>query len=50
VRFATWRDRTFEVVDTGGIAFMDEEKTGDLLAAATRRQAEVAIEMANRHR
>jgi GTP-binding protein len=40
-------DKTFEVVDTGGIAFMDDEKTSDLLAAATRRQAEVAIEMAS---
>ena len=44
---ATWRDKTFEVVDTGGIAFMDEEKTSNVLAAATRRQAEVAIEMAD---
>jgi GTP-binding protein len=44
---ARWHDKTFEVVDTGGIAFMDDEKTGDLMAAATRRQAEVAIEMAS---
>jgi len=43
---ATWREKTFEVVDTGGIAFLDEEKTSDALAAATRRQAEIAIEMA----
>lgn len=43
---ARWQGKTFEVVDTGGIAFMDEEKTDDILAAATRRQAEVAIEMA----
>jgi GTP-binding protein len=43
---ARWHDKTFEVIDTGGIAFMDDEKTGDILAAATRRQAEVAIEMA----
>lgn len=43
---ALWYDKAFEVVDTGGIAFMDDEKTDDLLAAATRRQAEVAIEMA----
>jgi len=43
---ARWQDKTFEVIDTGGIAFMDDEKTGDILAAATRRQAEVAIEMA----
>lgn len=44
---ARWGDKTFEVVDTGGIAFMDDEKTDDVLAAATRRQAEVAIEMAS---
>ena len=44
---ATWRDKSFEVVDTGGIAFMDEEKTADVLAAATRRHAEIAIEMAS---
>jgi GTP-binding protein len=41
-----WRDKAFEVVDTGGIAFMDEEKGGDFLAVATRQQAEVAIAMA----
>ncbi len=44
---AMWREKKFEVVDTGGIAFMDEEKTGDLLAAATRQQAEIAIAMAD---
>ena len=44
---ATWHDKTFEVIDTGGIAFMDDEKSSDLLAGATRRQAEVAIEMAD---
>jgi GTP-binding protein len=44
---ARWGDKSFEVIDTGGIAFMDEEKTGDVLAAATRRQAEIAIEMAS---
>ncbi len=44
---ARWNDKTFEVIDTGGIAFMDDEKTGDVIATATRRQAEVAIEMAN---
>jgi GTP-binding protein len=43
---AEWHDKLFEVVDTGGIAFMDEEKTADVIAAATRRQAEIAIEMA----
>jgi GTP-binding protein len=44
---AKWGDKTFEVVDTGGIAFMDDEKTSDMMAAATRRQAEIAIEMAH---
>jgi len=44
---AEWDGKTFEVVDTGGIAFMDDEKTGDILAAATKQQAEVAIEMAS---
>lgn len=43
---ARWDDKSFEVVDTGGIAFMDEEKSDDVLASATRHQAEVAIEMA----
>ena len=44
---ANWHGKTFEVVDTGGIAFLDEEKTSDLLAAATRHQAEIAIELAD---
>jgi GTPase len=44
---ARWGDKSFEVVDTGGIAFMDEEKSDDLMANATRHQAEVAIEMAS---
>ncbi len=39
---AEWRGKHFEVVDTGGISFSDEP-----LAAATQRQAEVAIEMAS---
>jgi GTPase len=43
---ATWGEKMFEVMDTGGIAFLDEEKTRDGLAAATRHQAEVAIEAA----
>jgi len=44
---AQWGDKAFEVVDTGGIAFMDDEKGGaDILAIATRQQAEVAIAMA----
>jgi len=43
---AQWQDKTFEVVDTGGIAFLDQERTTDVLAEATRRQAEVAIAMA----
>jgi len=44
---AHWRNKAFEVVDTGGIAFLDHEKTGDALATAARRQAEIAIEMAS---
>jgi GTP-binding protein len=44
---ARWGEKSFEVVDTGGIAFMDEEKTDDVLAGAARHQAEVAIEMAS---
>jgi GTP-binding protein len=44
---ARWGDRRFEVMDTGGIAFLDEEKTTDFLAEATRRQAQVAVAMAN---
>ena len=43
---ARWRDKTFEVIDTGGIAFLDDEKTGDTMAAAVRQQAEVAIDQA----
>jgi GTP-binding protein len=38
---AEWRGIHFEVIDTGGIDFADEP-----LAAATQRQAEIAIEMA----
>ncbi len=41
-----WYEKSFEVIDTGGIAFLDEEKTHDALAAAVRHQAEVAVEMA----
>jgi GTP-binding protein len=44
---ACWNDKTFEVVDTGGIAFFGEEKAPDALAAATRQQAEIAIDMAS---
>ena len=36
-----WHDKSFEIVDTGGIAFADEP-----LAVATQQQAEIAIEMA----
>ena len=43
---ATWGDKSFEVIDTGGIGFMDDEKSGDVLASAARHQAEIAIEMA----
>jgi GTP-binding protein len=44
---ARWGEKSFEVVDTGGIAFMDDEKSDDVLASAARHQAEVAIEMAS---
>ncbi len=44
---AEWGDKIFEVVDTGGIAFMDNERAGDLLSIAAKAQAEVAIEMAS---
>ncbi|HUJ10240.1 MAG TPA: ribosome biogenesis GTPase Der [Verrucomicrobiae bacterium] len=40
-------NKVFEVVDTGGIASLDDEKTSDAIAGATRHQAEMAIEMAN---
>src|SRR6266404_596948 len=43
---ATWGEKSFEVIDTGGIGFMDDEKSGDVLASAARHQAEIAIEMA----
>ena len=44
---ARWGEKSFEVIDTGGIAFMDEEKSSDVMANAARHQAEVAIEMAS---
>lgn len=43
---ATFGGKTFEVVDTGGIAFFDEEKSADILAQASKHQAEVAMAMA----
>jgi GTP-binding protein len=43
---ARWGEKSFEAVDTGGIAFLDQERARDPLAAAMLRQAEVAIEMA----
>jgi len=43
---ARWGRKSFEVVDTGGIAFMDDERARDPMEAAMLRQAEVAIEMA----
>ena len=44
---AEWAGKNFEVVDTGGIAFMDDEQSDDILASATKAQAEIAIEMAS---
>ena len=39
----TWRDRTFTLVDTGGI----ETKSDDVIAVQMREQAEIAIELAD---
>src|ERR1039457_6812623 len=43
---ARWRDKPFEVIDAGGIAFVENEKTTDVIGAAIKHQAEIAIEMA----
>lgn len=45
--WARWDDKTFEVVDTGGIAFLEEERARDPIAAAMVRQAEIAMEQAS---
>ena len=39
----TWKDKTFTVVDTGGI----EKKTNDTISSQMRMQAEIAIELAD---
>ncbi|MDW8343175.1 MAG: ribosome biogenesis GTPase Der [Verrucomicrobiae bacterium] len=44
---ARWQGKTFEVVDTGGIAFLEEESARDPIAAAMIRQAEIAMEQAS---
>lgn len=40
---AAWRDQRFELIDTGGLGFLDGSSTSDAIAAGTRSQAEVAI-------
>lgn len=40
---AAWRDRIFTVVDTAGI----EEETGDIIINQMRKQAEIAIQIAD---
>ncbi|MCX7915144.1 MAG: ribosome biogenesis GTPase Der, partial [Verrucomicrobiae bacterium] len=44
---ARWQGKTFEVVDTGGIAFLEEESARDPIAAAMIHQAEIAMEQAS---
>ena len=39
----TWKDKTFTIVDTGGI----EKKTNDTISSQMRMQAEIAIELAD---
>ncbi len=40
---ARWRGERFELIDTGGLGFIDGEAAKDVLSAGTRAQAEVAI-------
>lgn len=40
---ARWGDERFELIDTGGLGFIDGEAAKDELSASTRTQAEVAI-------
>lgn len=41
---ARWHDERFELIDTGGLGFLDGEAAKDVLSAGTRSQAEVAIQ------
>ncbi len=40
---ATWRDKEFTLIDTGGI----EEKTDDVISSGMREQAQIAIDLAD---
>lgn len=40
---ARWRDERFELIDTGGLGFLDNKTAQDVFSAGTRAQAEVAI-------
>jgi GTP-binding protein len=42
-REVTWRDRRFELIDTGGLGFLDGAAAADAIAEETRKQAEIAI-------
>jgi GTPase len=43
-REVIWRDQRFELIDTGGIGFIDKAKTDDSIARGTRSQVDVAIQ------
>ena len=43
-REVVWRDQRFELIDTGGIGFIDKAKTDDSIARGTRAQVDVAIQ------
>ncbi len=43
-REVIWRDQRFELIDTGGIGFLDKAKTTDSIAHGTRAQVDVAIQ------
>lgn len=43
-RDVVWRDQRFELIDTGGIGFLDKAKTGDSIERGTRAQVDVAIQ------
>lgn len=43
-RDVVWRDQRFELIDTGGIGFLDKAKTGDSIERGTRVQVDVAIQ------
>lgn len=43
-REAAWKDQRFELIDTGGLGFLDRSAADDAIADEMRKQAEVAIE------